>query len=71
VMVREKSFSTIAQPMTNSTEITNFLELRLSRHPLFMGVMLRLEGLPRKYSRSDLENFSKRLAIVILEQPKV
>jgi deazaflavin-dependent oxidoreductase (nitroreductase family) len=71
VMVREKSFSTIAQPMTNSTEIANFLELRLRRHPLFMGVMLRLEGLPRKYSRSDLENFSKRLAIVILEQPKV
>ena len=69
VVVGEKRFSTIAQPMTGSSQIADFLELRLKRHPYFMGVMLRLEGLPRKYSRSDLEKFSERLAIVVLEQP--
>jgi hypothetical protein len=66
-----KSFSTIAQPLTNPTQIADFLEFRLKRHPHFMGVMLRLEGLPRKHSRLDLEKFSERLAIVVLEQPNV
>ena len=71
VLVGGKSFSTIAQPLTNPTQIADFLEFRLKRHPHFMGVLLRLEGLPRKYSRSDLEKFSERLAIVVLEQPNV
>jgi deazaflavin-dependent oxidoreductase (nitroreductase family) len=70
VVVGGKRFSTIAKPMTDTTQIADFLELRLQRHPHFMGVMLRIEGLPRKYSRSDIEKFSERLAIVVLEQPK-
>jgi len=69
VVVGGKRFSTIAKPMTDTTQIADFLELRLQRHPHFMGVMLRIEGLPRKYSRSDIEKFSERLAIVELQQP--
>jgi deazaflavin-dependent oxidoreductase (nitroreductase family) len=69
VVVGERRFSTIAKPMTDTTQIADFLELRLQRHPHFMGIMLRLEGLPRKYSRSDIEKFSERLAIVELQQP--
>ncbi len=33
-----------------------------------MAAMLRLEGLPREYTRDDLEKFSNRLAIVALHQ---
>jgi deazaflavin-dependent oxidoreductase (nitroreductase family) len=66
VQVGGKHFSTVAKPMKDVKEIADFLELRLIRHPQFMGVMLRLEGLPRKYNRADLERLAERLAIVAL-----
>jgi deazaflavin-dependent oxidoreductase (nitroreductase family) len=66
VQVGGAHFSTIAKLMTDTGEIADFIELRLNRHPHFMGAMLRLEGLPRKYSRTDLEKLAKRLAIVAL-----
>ena len=52
--------------MTDTEQIADFLELRLIRHPHFMGAMLHLEGLPHKYSRTDLEKLAMRLAIVAL-----
>jgi len=68
VQVGKKYFSTRANPMIDPIQIADFLELRLKRHPHFMGVMLQLEGLPRKYTRADLERFAKRLAIVELHE---
>jgi deazaflavin-dependent oxidoreductase (nitroreductase family) len=68
VQVGDKRFSTLAKPMTDPGQIANFLELRLKKHPRFMGAMLRLEGLPSNYSRIDLEEFAERLAIVELPQ---
>lgn len=68
VQLGEKCFSMIAKPMSDSGQIADFLELRLKRHPHFMGIMLRLEGLPGKYSRTDLEKFAERLAIVQLHK---
>jgi deazaflavin-dependent oxidoreductase (nitroreductase family) len=66
VQVGDKCFSTSAELMTDPKQIADFLEVRLKRHPHFMGFMLRLEGLPSKYTRTDLEKFAKRLAIVAL-----
>jgi len=68
VQVGGKRFSTFAELLTDPIQIADYLELRLKRHSQFMGVMLRLEGLPRKYSRNDLEIFAKRLALVTLHQ---
>ncbi len=68
VQIGDVRFSTLAELMNDPGPIADFLELRLKRHPLFMGVMLRLEGLPRKYTRTELEKFSKRLAIVTLRK---
>ena len=68
VQVGGNRFSTLAELMTDPNQIADFLDLRMKRHPHFMGIMLRLEGLPRKYSRTDLEKFAKRLAIVALHQ---
>ena len=68
VQVGDTCFSTFAKPITDMGQIADFLELRLMRHPYFMGAMLRLEGLPRKYARADLEKFAERLAIVALPQ---
>jgi len=66
VKVGEKSFSTQAELMIDPAQIADFLELRLERHPRFMGAMLRMEGLPRKHTRGDLEKLAERLAIVRL-----
>jgi deazaflavin-dependent oxidoreductase (nitroreductase family) len=66
VRVKEQHFNTCAEPITQQEKIADFLELRLKMHPRFMGIMLRLEGLPAKHSRTDLEKFAERLAIVAL-----
>lgn len=67
VRVGEKRFTSFAGPMTDPVQIADFLELRLKKHPHFMAAMLRLEGLPRKHTRTDLEKFAERLAIVALQ----
>ena len=68
VRVRELNFHTSAELITDPSKIADFLDLRMVRHPRFMRIMLRLEGLPRKYSRGDLEKFAGRLALVALHQ---
>jgi deazaflavin-dependent oxidoreductase (nitroreductase family) len=68
VQIGDMRFSTVAERMIDPDQIADFLELRLKRHPIFMGVMLRLEGLPRNYTRTELEKFSKRLAVVAFHQ---
>jgi deazaflavin-dependent oxidoreductase (nitroreductase family) len=68
VQLRDQHFSARAEPMTDPGRIADFLELRLKKHPRFMGIMFRLEGLPSKHSRADLEKFAARLAIVALHQ---
>jgi deazaflavin-dependent oxidoreductase (nitroreductase family) len=68
VQVGGKHFSTLARPIVDRGQIADYLELRLKKYPFFMGVLLRLEGLPRKYTRIDLEKFAERLAIVELPQ---
>jgi deazaflavin-dependent oxidoreductase (nitroreductase family) len=70
VRVKDQCFQTCAELISEPGKIADFLELRLKRHPGFMGIMLRLEGLPHKYSRTDLEKFARRLAIVVLD-PKI
>lgn len=68
VQVGDRRIFTLAKPMTEPGQIAGFLELRLKRHPHFMGALLHLEGLPSKYTRTDLEKFAERLAIVALPQ---
>ncbi|OGO26069.1 MAG: hypothetical protein A2136_10430 [Chloroflexi bacterium RBG_16_54_11] len=71
VQVGKRRFPTIAEPMIDAKVIADFLELRLRRYPRFMGIMLRLDGLPRKHTRADLEKFAQRLAIVALPDKKL
>lgn len=46
--------------------ITDFLELRLRRHPRMVGKILQMEGLPSRPTRSQLEEYARRLAMVII-----
>jgi deazaflavin-dependent oxidoreductase (nitroreductase family) len=46
--------------------VTDFLKLRLDRHPLMIGLMLRAQGLPVKYNRQDLERLAMDIIVVKL-----
>lgn len=68
VKVRVKSdiFHAYAEPILEPDRIADFLELRLERHPKMLGAMLRSEGLPSQPSRSQLEGFAQKTALVAL-----
>ncbi len=66
VRIGLREFDAVAEPITDSCRIADFLELRLHRHPRMVGAILRSEGLPAAPSRLDLETYAHRLAMVIL-----
>lgn len=66
VEIAGNSFSAIAEVITDPKEIADFIELRLTTRPRMIGMMLRLEGLSRGFSRQDLEQLASKKAVVIL-----
>lgn len=66
VQVGKRNFKARAEVVDDVQRITDYLELRLKRHPLFMGIMLRLEGVPLKMRRSDLERLAAHKSLVVL-----
>ena len=66
VQIRKRCFRGLAEPISDPERIADFLQLRLKRHPLFIGLLMRLEGLPLKYTRADLVRFAGRKALVAI-----
>jgi deazaflavin-dependent oxidoreductase (nitroreductase family) len=66
VQIGARTFEAIAEPILDAPRIADFLELRLARHPKMIGALLRAEGLPRRHTRHDLEQFSQGKAVVAL-----
>jgi len=66
VQVCREHFCGLAEPVTDAKRIADFLELRLKRHPLMIGALMRLEGLPLKHTRLDLERFAAQKAMAII-----
>ena len=67
VQVRAHEFEAIAEPITDPLRIADFLELRLRRHPIMVRMIMHLfDGLPLRFSRTDLEELSQEKAMVIL-----
>ncbi len=65
VQVRDRTFNGIAEPVTDPGRIAEFLEFRL-KHNLFIGLVMRLEGLPWRYTRTDLERFAAQKTMVVI-----
>ncbi|MCJ7824424.1 MAG: hypothetical protein MUP44_05945, partial [Anaerolineales bacterium] len=53
-----------AQVITDSTQISEFLEVRLKRHPLMMGATMFFHGLPPRPNRDQLYELAVDLAVV-------
>jgi deazaflavin-dependent oxidoreductase (nitroreductase family) len=66
VEIAGEVFPAHAQTITDPVEIADFLELRLRRRPRMIKSLLRLEGLPGKFTRAELEEFAGKKAVVVL-----
>lgn len=66
VQIGERQFAGTAEAVTDAGRVADFLELRLKRHPWMIGLLMRLEGLPLRYTRQDLERFAAQKAMVMI-----
>ena len=66
LQVGSSCYQAQAEMIDDPYQVANFLELRLERHPVMIGLMLRAQGLPAKYKRQDLELLAKDITVVKL-----
>jgi len=66
VSVGRKRFTALAEPVSDPERVADFLALRLKRHPLMVGLMMKLHRLPLKPSRAQLLELGRNTALVIL-----
>ncbi len=71
VRVGRSEFDCTAEPVTQPERVADFLEYRLKRHPLMLGLMMKFaHKLPMRPSRSQLVELGKSTPLVILRPPK-
>jgi deazaflavin-dependent oxidoreductase (nitroreductase family) len=67
VRVDRVEFDCIAEPVTDPDRVADFLEYRLKRHPLMIGLMMKFaHHLPMRPSRLQLLELGKSTPLVIL-----
>ena len=66
VQVGGVNYQARGELLEDPTQVTDFLEVRLKRHPLMVGLMLRAQGLPVKHTRQDLESLAADVVVVKL-----
>lgn len=67
VRVKDMRFRAHAKTVTDPGEITDFLVLRLQRHPRILGLIFRTQGYPAAPNRSQLEVYASNRALVIVQ----
>ena len=70
VCVKSRKFSGLAEAITDTNRIADFLEVRLQRHPRMIKAILRAEGVPMPPERSDLEQYATQLTLVAIKPDK-
>lgn len=67
IRVGARHLQATAEVVTDPGRFADFLEVRLQRHPLMIGlIMQKAHGLPRRPSRAQLEELAKSEVFVIL-----
>ncbi len=66
VKVGRHGFDGWAEPITDPGQVITFLNYRFNRHPLMMGLMMKIHKLPMHPSETQLIGLAKTLAIVVL-----
>ncbi len=71
VRVGRIEFDCLAEPVCEPERAADFLEYRLKRHPLMLGLMMKFaHKLPMRPSRAQLVELAKTTPMVILRPPK-
>lgn len=60
------TFSASASVITDYDAITDFMEYRLSKRPLMIRLILRLDGIKGKIDRTVLETYARKIGLVVL-----
>jgi len=68
VQVGERCIQGVAEATTDPVRIADFFQARLKRSPIMIGLLMRLEGLPWRYTRADLERFAAHKAMVVVRE---
>ena len=68
MQIRLKKYEVMAELITDSGKICEFLELRLKRHPLMVGAILHSRGLSFKPGHDELLAYSQGLAMAVLHR---
>jgi deazaflavin-dependent oxidoreductase (nitroreductase family) len=67
VRVKNRHFVGSAEVVTDSTRISDFLEVRLQRHPFMIGlIMQKAHGLPKRPNREQLEKLAESEVMVVI-----
>ena len=66
VQVGSRKYQAVTKIIDDPAQVADFLELRLERHALMVGLMLRAQGLPVKHTRQDLEHLALDVVAVKL-----
>jgi deazaflavin-dependent oxidoreductase (nitroreductase family) len=64
--VGSRQFQGYAAPITDPSQIADFLELRLQLHPKLIGTMLRFEGVGPRPTREQLVQYAANRALVAI-----
>ena len=71
IRVGAKHFQGTAEVIIEPSKFADFMQVRLERHPLMIGlIMEKAHGLPKHPSREQLENLAKEEAFVIVHPIK-
>ena len=67
VRVKSLNFQGQAEVVTDPCRVADFVEVRLQRHPLIIGmIMQKAHGLPKQPNREQLEKLAENEALVII-----
>jgi deazaflavin-dependent oxidoreductase (nitroreductase family) len=71
VQVNRCEFDCMAEPVTDPERVADFLEYRLKRHPLMIGMIMKIaHKLPMRPSRAQFLELGKSTPLVILHPPQ-
>lgn len=66
VQVKGRRFAGTGEPVSDPVRVADFIGLRLQRHPRMIGMIMKSEGLPEKPNRADLEEYARKITLVIV-----
>lgn len=68
IQVKGRRFRGLASPIQDRSQIADFIEIRLQRHPRMLGAILHRAGLSRQPNRAELEAYAEQSALVVVRE---